>query len=234
MKKVIVLSILVTVVTTTFAQKELMGRIGGKQGINNNRNCYLKPTYKISQYTLLVLESYQKLINKNPNNCTSSNGTVCSFGVLAYPSINGVPAYNYSFTSYINNNIFRSVFSGIASSYAYYGVCPAPNLVPLPNPVYENHIWELKLVPIQSYVTAIDKKYASLVGIDISSIQSIDCIKMEDPTGYATVTEPAAYKSLISARGVVVYVTLKNGTRVLCYPFGNQDGLGNLQWKDNN
>jgi hypothetical protein len=234
MKKITLLFVAATFILTAFAQKEKMERGEEMEYKRNNRSCEIKAKFKVSKYANIVFDSYQKLVTNNANNCKSSNGTMCSFGVIAYPANNGVPAYNYPFTSFVMGDKFRTVFSGEAGSYAYYGVCAAPNLVLLPNPIYENHIWELKLIKAEDYAAATDKNYAALTGIDISTIQSIDCIKMEEPTGYTTLTETANYTLATSARGVVVYVTLKNGPQVACYPFGNQDGLGNLQWKENN
>ncbi len=233
-KTIITVSLSLLMIATGFAQMEKVRERGddNEKQKYNNKNCQIKSKFKVSKYAFIVFETYKNLVSNNSSNCKSSNGTICSSGVLAFPANNGVPAYNYPFTSFVSADKFRTVFSGEESAYAYYGACPAPNLKPLPNPVYENHIWELKLVKVEDYAAATDKTYGALTGIDITTIQSIDCIKMEEGTGYATVTESTNYNNIHSARGVVVFVTLKSGVQLLCYPFGNQDGLGNLQWKE--
>jgi hypothetical protein len=228
-KTIITLSLSLLLIATTFAQKQ---RTDIRDGKSNTSNCQLKPAYKITSAVFDLFDSYQKLVKSNRENCISSNGTVTSFGVMAVMSIGSSVNGSISYASFATQKSFRTIWSAVEGSYTYYGACPPSKIISPDAPISENHIWDLKLVKVQDYAAATDKSYAALTGIDITSIQSIDCFKLEEANGYCALTEPTNYNNLHSGKGIVYYITLKNGSQIQCYSSCNQDNLGNLKWKE--
>lgn len=145
-------------------------------------------------------------------------------------SVNGI----ISFASFTTSNSFRTIWSAVKGSYTYYGACALTTVISPTSPISENHFWDLKLVKVKDYVAARDKSFGALTGIDISTIRSIDCFKLEEGNGYCALTESANYKYVFSGKGIVFYITLKNGSQIQCYSSCNQDNLGNLKWKEQN
>jgi hypothetical protein len=230
MKKIITtLSLSVFLMSIVFAQKE---KREDKEGKSNITNCQQKPAYKITNAVYDLFDSYQKLVKANKSNCTSTNGTVTSFGVMPVSAIGSSVNGSISYASFATSSSFRTIWSAVEGNYIYYGACPPSKVVSPETPISENHIWDLKLVKVQDYAAATDKSFAALPGVDISSIQSIDCFKLEEANGYCTLTESSNYNNLYSGKGIVFYISLKNGSQIQCYSACNQDNLGNLKWKE--
>lgn len=216
-------------IANTFAQKQ-------NKFEKNNPNCNLPISLKVSKAATILMDSYNKLLNPTASNlCTSSNGTITSFGTMPLPYyVGSTNVGSVSFASFIEaGNLLRTIFGAVASNYEYYGAC-------VPNPLIwdadissGNHVFAAKLVTIPNFFAAgANADFLNTTAVNITDIKSFDCIKLEDANGYAAVTETKSYLNPYSSKGIIVLITLKTGVKQYCYLINNYDTSGTLKWKE--
>ncbi len=235
MKKIIIaLSLSLFTITALFAQKEKGNRNDDYEKQKNNSNCTIKQSIKITSATFDLLESYRKLLNPS-GLCKGSNGTPTSFGIMdaALFGNNGVTG-KVTFSSFFEGaDGMRTIWSDKASDFAYYGVC-APPTIQFPNPpIAANAVFASKFVTVKNYAAnAANRDYVTATGVATANISSFDCIKLEEDYGFAASSDNGNFLSVFSSKGIVVLVTMKDGTKSWCYLINNYENGGTVKWKE--
>lgn len=136
---------------------------------------------------------------------------------------------------------FRFSWSIGTLGFTYYGTCIPEPFLPLPNITnIENHVYAIKLFPINQYrnlKTAGEKNFVSLIdveGVKPADIAEIMGVFIEPSNGYIATTEKANYEDLYSSKGLVVVVKLKKGQIVPCYLINNYEYSRTIKWKQQN
>lgn len=143
-----------------------------------------------------------------------------------------------SFTAfyYPDSSSVRVIWAARTETFHNYGVLSPNPLVYQGPDGTENHVFELRFLPVTAYKAwKGDKNEWSVVkklqSFAIQDIASIGDLRLESPTDHIAQTERAHYDNLFSAKGLFCTVTLKNGTSLACYLYSNYDKSGTLQWK---
>ena len=227
MKKIIVTVAVLLIGLHGFSQKE---KIVAKSSFTG---CPERTTLRISPAAISLLESYRNLFVSTAGNCTSSRGVLTAFGKMdgRYYNIGHAGWVSFA-SSYKGVDTFRTIWSRRPASYTYYGFCVPPDISWPDSAVGENHVWELKFVPVKNYAAATIKNYRGVTGVPVSKIRSVDCIKLEEENGYCAATEPLLYNNVRSSKGIVATLTLTDGTKLMCYVINNYDATGTLRWKE--
>jgi hypothetical protein len=198
------------------------------------KTCQPIVALKITSSANNLIDSYKKLFENKENLCNSSSNILTSFGLMSLKHYSNPQPGKVSFASFNEGiDLFRTIWGAVEGSFAYYGVCAPNPIVWEANIASQNHVWALKFVTIDNYVkTASPKNFLDFTGVPIADIKSIDCIKIEEANGYVAATEPLLYESTHSSRGLLAYLTLTNGTQIICYIVNNYDNSGTLAWKE--
>ena len=236
-KSLIILSLFMLISLKVMAQTPIPVKIKTyeiREQLYERRNtCQPIVALKITSAANQLIESYRKLFKDKNKLCKGPNGILTSFGLMSQKYYCDSQTGEVSFASYYEReDIFRTIWGQSKAQFDYYGVC-APNPIVWTNPVgSQNHIWELKFVTISNYSKNPDpKNYSGFLGVPISDIRSINCIKIEETNGFVAKTEPELYANTYSSKGILAYITLLNNTLELCYIVNNYDSSKNLTWK---
>ena len=134
---------------------------------------------------------------------------------------------------------FRVIWNGEPGAFRYYGGgAPEPIVFP-PGPL-PNDVYAFRLIVTREYQSTdmTPKDFTSLIevpGIMPTDIARIEGVYLESSEGYIARHEEASYNDVLSSKGVVVRLRLKNSREtVLCYLINNYNGNAPLIWKQKN
>jgi hypothetical protein len=235
-KTIITLSLSLLIIATLFAQKEKREKKEDNESKKEeqSKNCQISPKLKITSAVYDLFESYKKLLKPN-GLCIGSLGTPTSFGTMdaAYYGNNGVTG-KVTFSSFFTaTNLFRTIWGMENGNFTAYGVCPPPAIL-FPNPpIAQNHIFGLKLVTVSNYATgAVNRDYNTANAVAYANIKAINCLQLEDGNGFIAASDNAIFSNVFSSKGILVLVSMVDGTQSWCYILNNYDAAGTIKWKE--
>jgi hypothetical protein len=214
------------------------------QDLKDKNNCCTVNPYTLTACAQSLFQSFKNL--------TSGVGVSNCHVTLNYPTVSfampencfALQATSASMVTYSSFYVptipeFRVIWGATAASFSYYGACP-PNPIIFPHPgITENHVFGAKLIKQSEYkaFAGSTKDYNSMSAVPSVNpvdIEQITSVHMEEQGGYISKTEQALYNNMLSSKGIVVKVKLKNAATILCYIINNYDTGGTINWKEKN
>lgn len=207
---------------------------------SNGPDCKKNP-YLLTLCSESLLKSFKNLAGGiGVRNCHPSNN---------YPTVTGtMPENCFSFQTASLSNItfssfyvkgnpeWRVIWGSLPGNFSYYGACaPDPILFPHPG-VIENHVFAARLIRKADYMAfaGSPKNYAAMIGLPAilpGDVAEIVSVSIEENGGYISINEPADYNNVLSSKGIVVVVRMRDGSIHDCYLINNYDGAGTINWK---
>jgi hypothetical protein len=214
------------------------------QDLKDKNNCCTVNPYTLTACSQSLFQSFKNLVaGVGVSNCHAT---------LNYPTVSfampencfALQATSASMVTYSSFYVppipeFRVIWGATAASFSYYGACP-PNPIIFHHPgITENHVFGAKLIKQSDYkaFAGSTKDYNSMSAVPSVNpvdIEQISSVHMEEQGGYISKTEQALYNNMLSSKGIVVKVKLKNAATILCYIINNYDTGGTINWKENN
>ncbi len=188
-----------------------------------------------------LLEAVQRLVRGANDTCISGEmKAIAAFGSLSttcYTFVDKPGTVSFTVFYYPDSASVRVIWGNEKWVYDYYGVC-APNPVVYEAPITtQNHVFELRFLPVGTYRNFSDDKnsWDALKGLQtfkVSDITNITNIKLDAPNSILARTEKVDYEDPLSSKGIRCTVKLKNRrTPVECYVYSNYDKAGTIEWK---
>lgn len=195
----------------------------------------------VSPCAISLLETVQRLVRGANDTCISGEmKAIAAFGCLSttcYTFVDKPGTISFTTFYYPDSASVRVIWGNEKWVYDYYGVC-APNPVVYEAPITtQNHVFELRFLPIGTYRYFSDDKnsWDALKGLQtfkVSDITDITNIKLDAPNSILARTETADYNDPLSSKGIRCKVKLKNRrTPIECYVYSNYDKAGTIEWK---
>ena len=210
----------------------------GSSGPDCKRNPYI-----LTPCSESLLRSFKNLAGGiGVSNCHPSNNFPTVTGTMPENcfSFQSASLSNITFSSFYmigrGNPDWRVIWGSVPGNFSYYGAC-APDPIVFPHPgVIENHVFAARLIRKADYMAfaGSPKNYAAMAGVpailpgDVAEIMSV---AIEENGGYISVNEPADYDNVLSSKGIVVVVRMRDGSTHDCYLINNYDGAGTINWK---
>jgi hypothetical protein len=212
--------------------------------LKDKNNCCTVNPYTLTACSQSLFQSFKNL--------TAAIGVSNCHATLNYPTVSFAMPENcftlqttsasmVTYSSFYVPTIpeFRVIWGATAASFSYYGAC-APNPIIFPHPgITENHVFGAKLIKQSDYkaFAGSTKDYNTMLAVpsvNPADIEQITSVYMEEQGGYISKTEQVLYNNMLSSKGIVVKVKLKNAATILCYIINNYDTGGTINWKENN
>ena len=172
--------------------------------------------------------------------CTAGElKTINAFGAMStacYSLVGKKGTVSFTAFYYRDSVSVRVIWGNEKWVYDYYAACaPRPLLYDAPETT-QNHVYELRFLPIANYkkFTGDKTTWASLKDLQtfkVSDIADIVDIKLEAPNGALARSEKTDYDDPLSSKGIRCTVKLKNRRSIDCYVYNNYDKSCTLQWK---
>ncbi len=212
--------------------------------LRDKNNCCAVNPYTLTACAQSLFQSFKNL--------TARIGVSNCHATLNYPTVSfAMPENCFSqqitsasmvtYSSFYMPTIpeFRVIWGATSASFSYYGACaPSPIIFPHPG-ITENHVFGAKLIKQSDYkaFAGSTKDYNTMLAVPSVNpvdIEQITSVYMEEQGGYISKTEQALYNNMLSSKGIVVKVKLKNAATILCYIINNYDTGGTINWKEKN